>query len=110
MASEVQHTTSTHDSQPEVIAMGYRPAVIPVAIFFGAALKNAGNVLTELAPWAYLGFTALLVGAAQLIQRRQHKSWPWGKALPVGFLIALMAWLGSMAIVFIFAPSEVKPG
>lgn len=110
MAVGEQVTNSGNDKEGTTAVMGYRPAVVPMLVYIGAALKNAGTILTEIAPWAYLGFVVLLIGMAQAIQRRQRKAWPWSIALTVGFVIALIAWLGSMAIVNVFAPSEARPG
>jgi len=107
MTAEGHQADPQSNSRADAAAMGYRPAVVPIAVYFGAALKNAGTVLTELAPWAYLGIAVLLLFAAQAMQRRQGRAWPWAVALTAGFGIALIAWLGSMAVVNI-ATAEIR--
>jgi hypothetical protein len=106
MASD-KDAESSHSTKPDP-AMGYRVAVVPLAVYVGAALKNSATVLTELAPWVYLGLTVVFLGVAQWVQRRQQKAWSWTIALPVGFAIALTAWLLSMGVVNLFAPWEAS--
>jgi len=96
-------------NRSEYAAISYRTAVIPLVVYVGAAIKNSGTILAELAPWAYLGISVALLAVAQAMQRRKHRAWPWSVALTVGFCIAVIAILGSMAIATVLSPSELKP-
>jgi hypothetical protein len=90
--------------------MGIRPTVVPIAVYLGAAVNNANTILTTLAPWIYLGTAVIFLGIAQVVQRRKGKAWGWPVAIAVGFAIALIAWLVSIGVTNIVAPSEVEPG
>ena len=107
MDVDMENTTDTKES--EYAAISYRTAVVPLIVYVGAAIKNSGTILTDLAPWIYLGITVALLACAQTFQRRKRRAWPWSIALTVGFCIAAIAILASMGISAIFAPSELTP-
>lgn len=108
MSPESSEATSRSASSPDAKAMAYRPAVIPIATYLGAAIKNAGAILTDLAPWVFLALAMVLLGIAQVVQRRQQKAWPWSIALLVGCAIAVLAWLGALGAAQVFSPSEIS--
>jgi uncharacterized membrane protein YfcA len=107
MDVDMENTTDTKES--EYAAIGYRTAVVPLIVYVGAAIRNSGTILTDLAPWIYLGITVALLALAQSFQRRKRKAWPWGISLTIGFCIAAIAILASMGISAIFVPSESPP-
>ena len=86
-------TADENNSEPETAtkadtsAMGIRPSVVPLAAYLGAAINNANNILTDLAPWVYLGTTEILLGITQVVQRRKGKVWDWPVAVAVGFAV-----------------------
>jgi hypothetical protein len=78
--------------------MLYRPALVPVAVFLLAALKNLTSAATDWTAWAYLTLLIILITAAFLVQRRRCQAWSWWTAIAAGFAIALAAWLGAAAV------------
>ncbi|MFN7732130.1 MAG: hypothetical protein ACK5OB_09510 [Pirellula sp.] len=104
MDVDMENTPDTKES--EYAAIGYRTAVVPLIVYVGAAIRNSGNILTDLAPWIYLGITVVLLALAQSFQRRKQKAWPWGISLTVGSCIAAIAILASMGISAFLVPSE----
>lgn len=105
----VNDTSSDDAIRSKSAAISYRTAVIPFAVYVGAAIKNSATILTELAPWGYLGISVALVAVSQAMQRRKGVAWPWSVSLTVGFCIAAIAMLGSMAIASIVSQSQVTP-
>jgi hypothetical protein len=93
----------------QISAMGFRPTVVPIAVYLGASVNNAHTILTTLPPWIYLGCTLILLGIAQVVQRRRGTAWDWPVAIAVGFAIALIAWLVAIGVSNIVAPSQVAP-
>lgn len=109
MATEQHLVELSEKIREEHAAISYRTAVIPLAVYVGAAIRNSGTILIEFAPWFYLGFVVILQAVVQQMQRKQHKAWPWSLSLIVGFGIAAIAILGSVTIVYFIAPLELKP-
>ncbi|HMO16103.1 MAG TPA: hypothetical protein PKD64_16800 [Pirellulaceae bacterium] len=90
--------------------MGIRPAIVPVAVYMGAAINNADTIVTTLAPWVYLGTVVILLGVSRIVQMRNGKAWGWPFAVVVGFGIAMIAWFVAIGLVNVLAPNQVVPG
>lgn len=63
-----------------------------------------------MAPWLYVGTVVVLLGIAQIVQRRKGKAWEWPFAVVLGFGIAMIAWFVAIGLVNSFAPEQVMPG
>ncbi len=75
-----------------------------------AAFNHGSAAESTLAPWLYIGTVVVLLGVAQIVQRRKGKAWEWSFAVVVGFGIAMIAWLVTIGLVNFFAPDQVVPG
>ncbi len=103
----MENASETKES--ENAAINYRTAVVPLIVYIGAAIKNSATILTDLAPWIYVGIAVALLACAQSFQRRKRKVWSWGMSLTIGFGIAAIAILASIGISAIFATPGSSP-
>jgi hypothetical protein len=88
--------------------MLYRPALVPVAVFILATLKNLTSAATDWTAWAYLACLIILLTATFLAERSRGQAWSWWTAIAVGFAIALAAWLGAAAVVNFMSPGAAQ--
>jgi hypothetical protein len=80
--------------------MAYRPAIFPLWVFAGALLKNLPSALIEWLPYVYVGWLAVLLAGAFVLQWRRGQAWSWWVAVPVGAGVALAGLLGAFWTTF----------
>ena len=88
--------------------MFYRPAILPLWMFFVAASKNISE-FAEFLPWVYLVLVLVLLAVVVSFQRRRGAAWAWRIAVPIGVLIGLVALPLAGFCTWVIAPDQMHP-